>query len=458
MIFGRSVSLHSIGICLCDDSGRKSSHGDFHPDRMPLTRFVARLEQSLLRAWFPDTLRWQSPMRCSEGNSAQRRDLQSAAVPNHAGLAQAVEPSGPLIRVCVWLLTRSWLGQLASLLTARIAARRRAKRVINPCQRPPVVVIGNLVVGGSGKTPLVIALAQALKQRGLSIAVLCSGYGGKREGLLRRDLLDDPSMAWNAGWSDEAILLAMASDCDVAVARDRRAALALCLQAGPDLVLSDDGLQHHRLERAMEVLLVDARGLGNRRCLPAGPLREPLRDRQSSDWLLQFTGPETEGRTEANHAAEFGLGQDPKALSASDDGGLQQLAKRRALVAEPLLTVLERAAWLAGEPSGIDLADFAKRLAGSRLLGVAGIAQAAALAASCAAQGLEIDWHFPGDHQAIDLAQLMHDSVAAIVMTAKDAVKYGIQPVPVYVLVKTVIAPESLCLELERIARGQPTA
>ncbi|NCX44673.1 MAG: hypothetical protein EBW74_09600, partial [Betaproteobacteria bacterium] len=95
-------------------------------------------------------------MRCSEGNSAQRRDLQSAAVPNHAGLAQAVEPSGPLIRVCVWLLTRSWLGQLASLLTARIAARRRAKRVINPCQRPPVVVIGNLVVGGSGKTPLVI--------------------------------------------------------------------------------------------------------------------------------------------------------------------------------------------------------------------------------------------------------------------------------------------------------------
>ncbi|NCV61317.1 MAG: hypothetical protein EBW52_07970, partial [Betaproteobacteria bacterium] len=114
---------------------------------MPLTRFVARLEQSLLRAWFPDTLRWQSPMRCSEGNSAQRRDLQSAAVPNHAGLAQAVEPSGPLIRVCVWLLTRSWLGQLASLLTARIAARRRAKRVINPCQRPPVVVIGNLVVG-----------------------------------------------------------------------------------------------------------------------------------------------------------------------------------------------------------------------------------------------------------------------------------------------------------------------
>jgi tetraacyldisaccharide 4'-kinase len=138
----------------------------------------------------------------------------------------------------------------------------------------PVVIVGNITVGGSGKTPLVAALVRALARRGFHPGVVSRGYG--------RDRVDDAPILVGAHddprrVGDEPLLLARAG-CIVAVARDRIAAGRALLERHPecDVVIADDGLQHYRLERTVEIAVVDAaRGLGNGWLLPAGPLREP---------------------------------------------------------------------------------------------------------------------------------------------------------------------------------------
>ncbi len=140
----------------------------------------------------------------------------------------------------------------------------------------PVVVVGNLTVGGTGKTPLTIWLARKLKDRGLAVGVVSRGYG--RSGAAR-DGASPRIVHADSRWQDvgdEPLLIQSQTGCLTAVAEDRVAA-ALRLAAAPvDVILSDDGLQHLRLARDCEIALVDgARGFGNRRLLPAGPLREP---------------------------------------------------------------------------------------------------------------------------------------------------------------------------------------
>ncbi len=137
----------------------------------------------------------------------------------------------------------------------------------------PVLVVGNLTVGGTGKTPLVLWLVAHLQRRGLRPGVAMRGYGGSEQGaprLVRSD--SDPFM-----FGDEPVLLAGRAGCPVMVGRDRVAtARRLVLEQGCDIVVTDDGLQHYRLRRDGEILVVDGmRGFGNGRCLPAGPLREP---------------------------------------------------------------------------------------------------------------------------------------------------------------------------------------
>ena len=137
----------------------------------------------------------------------------------------------------------------------------------------PVVVVGNISVGGTGKTPLTIALVRALAARGLRAGIVSRGYGGSVEGPL---LLDDASTPDQVG--DEPVLMRALSGAPVVVGRDRVAAAeALIAGAEVDVVLADDGLQHYRLRRDIEICVIDgARRFGNRRLLPAGPLREPL--------------------------------------------------------------------------------------------------------------------------------------------------------------------------------------
>lgn len=137
----------------------------------------------------------------------------------------------------------------------------------------PVLVIGNITVGGSGKTPLVILIVRLLQARGLCPGVVSRGYGGRAESYPQRVT----AATSTAVAGDEPVLIARRAGVPVAVDPDRaRAAATLVAEAGIDCVVADDGLQHYRLARDMEIAVTDARrGLGNRWLLPAGPLREP---------------------------------------------------------------------------------------------------------------------------------------------------------------------------------------
>jgi tetraacyldisaccharide 4'-kinase len=136
----------------------------------------------------------------------------------------------------------------------------------------PVVVIGNLYVGGAGKTPLAIELTRELRKRGWSPGVVSRGYGADRA--LPRLVMPNGNAS---DYGDEPLLIARAGLAPVAVGTDRAAAARLLLNLHPhlDVIIADDGLQHRRLARDMEVAVVHEPGFGNGWLLPAGPLREP---------------------------------------------------------------------------------------------------------------------------------------------------------------------------------------
>jgi tetraacyldisaccharide 4'-kinase len=134
-----------------------------------------------------------------------------------------------------------------------------------------VVVIGNVVAGGAGKTPMVIATVQHLKARGLRVGVVSRGYGRDTQGCIEVTSASDPRDV-----GDEPLLVAVRCEVPVVVASDRPLAGRTLLAAHPDVqvLVSDDGLQHHALQRDIEVVVFDDRGIGNGWLLPAGPLRE----------------------------------------------------------------------------------------------------------------------------------------------------------------------------------------
>lgn len=147
-------------------------------------------------------------------------------------------------------------------------------RFRRPSARPPVpvIVVGNLTVGGGGKTPLIMALGNQLSASGHAVAVISRGYGGRHRG---------PALSVSAGMDpalcgDEAVLIAESTGLPVWVCRQRSQALQAAVDGGAQVVLSDDGLQHAALPRSFEICLIDGkRGLGNGWLLPAGPLRQP---------------------------------------------------------------------------------------------------------------------------------------------------------------------------------------
>lgn len=174
-----------------------------------------------------------------------------------------------------WVLSTLFL-PLAFLLQV-FARYRRDKQTVHAKKLPvPVVVIGNIAVGGTGKTPLIIALAKALAARGYSPGVVSRGYRGRAAN--HADalplLLDDHTLVEHCG--DEPALIYQALSMPVCVGANRCAAAEKLIAQGCDVILSDDGLQHYRLDRTLEVVVVDgSRRFGNNRTLPSGPLREP---------------------------------------------------------------------------------------------------------------------------------------------------------------------------------------
>jgi tetraacyldisaccharide 4'-kinase len=166
---------------------------------------------------------------------------------------------------------------LAALFAGAAALRRLAWRRgwLRAWRAPvPVVVVGNLTAGGSGKTPVVQLLAQALREAGRHPGIVSRGYG-RRRGAAEPMAVHPDTPAQDSG--DEPLLLRRLCGCPVWVGRDRPAAARALLREHPevDVLLSDDGLQHYALARDVELVVLDARGAGNGWPLPAGPLREP---------------------------------------------------------------------------------------------------------------------------------------------------------------------------------------
>lgn len=148
----------------------------------------------------------------------------------------------------------------------------------------PVIVVGNITLGGTGKTPLILWLIEHCRRCGLRVGVVSRGYGASPPSFPWRVQADQSA----AVCGDEPLLIVKRCGVALVIDPDRAAAVReLLKQESLDLILCDDGLQHYRLARDLELVLIDAgRGLGNRRCLPAGPLREPAERLQSVDALL----------------------------------------------------------------------------------------------------------------------------------------------------------------------------
>lgn len=146
----------------------------------------------------------------------------------------------------------------------------------------PIVVVGNLTAGGSGKTPLVIRMCQILRDAGRRPGVISRGYGRTGRGLRLVSPASDPEIV-----GDEPLLIARTAGVPVIVAADRCAAVRALMKKQVDVIISDDGLQHYRLPRNLEICVVDgARGFGNGRLIPAGPLRESLDRLTSVDHII----------------------------------------------------------------------------------------------------------------------------------------------------------------------------
>ena len=263
-------------------------------------------------------------------------------------------------------------------------------------QQLPLLVIGNLVAGGSGKTPLVLHLARLLQQAGWRVAVIARVYQGSARGVR---VLDDNSSAMQVG--DEPMLLHQSLDCPVVVSSKRRYAYDYVVKNMRDiqLVISDDGLQHRHFQASISIGVVSARrGLGNGRLLPAGPLREPWQRFNALDYLV------VKSDQAISTEAPVSLPGWPGALPATAISMKLAITHARRL----------------HDGKAVALDTFAQQ----EVQAVAAIADPGSFFAMLCAQGLQVHDHALPDHSHIpDSLWQQLPRQQPLLVTSKDAVK-----------------------------------
>ena len=247
----------------------------------------------------------------------------------------------------------------------------------------PVIVVGNITVGGTGKTPVVDWLVRTCRTAGFSPAIVSRGYGGRPHSspyLVQPD--DDPAEV-----GDEPLLLRRRTGVPVCICIDRVAAGRHLLAEGIDLIVADDGLQHYRLVRDIEIAVVDGeRRLGNGRMLPAGPLREPPGRLAEVDAVLLNGGEVFAGGTVFQVRLE-----DAVALGGDERRSLESFR-------------------------------------GQQVRALAGVGNPQRFYAQLAAAGMEVIPVPVADHRSVSLEALFRNADTPVFMTEKDAVKY--RPLP----------------------------
>ena len=173
---------------------------------------------------------------------------------------------------------------LSKLAQYYIKYQSQQPRAQLPFSAPPIIVVGNIIVGGAGKTPVVLALCEYLKNQGWQPGIISRGYGVTINGPARVG----QGVLSAADFGDEPSLIAQQTGVPIAVHPQRVQALTALCQQHPEVnvVIADDGLQHQALPRDIEIIVQDQRGIGNGLVLPAGPLREPPSRLQHADWLI----------------------------------------------------------------------------------------------------------------------------------------------------------------------------
>lgn len=317
------------------------------------------------------------------------------------------------------------LAPAVALYRLLFAAKRDLYRFgLRPVARAPmpVVVVGNLIVGGAGKTPTVIALVRALRQAGWTPGVVSRGYGRQGAGV---QVVDTSCTAAEVG--DEPLLIHLRTGAPVAVGRDRVAAAEALCRVHPtvNLLVSDDGLQHWRLARDLQVLVFDERGVGNGRLLPAGPLRETLPDQLPPHTLVVYNAP----------SASTPL---PGCVLDRRLSGAVSLAEW----------------WRGGSPSLRVL----HALRGRPVIAAAGMAHPERFFRMLEAEGLQIERMPLPDHH--DFRRLPWPASAAdVVVTEKDAIKLHPDAqggVRVWVAALDLRLPAAFVAEAQRILRAAP--
>ena len=281
----------------------------------------------------------------------------------------------------------------------------------------PVIIVGNLTVGGTGKTPMVIELANLLKKNGYRPGVISRGYGGKARTWPQQVRSDgDPTMV-----GDEAILIARRTNCPMAVGPNRVAsAEALLKYTDCNVIISDDGMQHYSLGRDIEIAVIDGiRRYGNEKCLPAGPLREPIKRLDQVNFKITngIAGPD-----------EFAMSYKAEKLCRADD---------------PAVT--------------LDISS----LKNQTVHAIAGIGNPQRFFDNLKLSGLDIIEHAFPDHYPFKKEDLDFGEIQPIVITEKDAVKcqrfylHNVWYQPIEAILDNQFT-EQLLVMLERI-NGQKT-
>jgi tetraacyldisaccharide 4'-kinase len=326
------------------------------------------------------------------------------------------------------LLARQWQrgGWLStalrplSALTAWAVARKRERYTSGAkvaYRAPvPVVVIGNIYVGGTGKTPMVIATVENLRARGYTPGVVSRGYGVKVGPHPRVGLGDLEA----ARFGDEPALIARATGAPVSIHPRRALAAQALLDAHPrvDVIVSDDGLQHLALARDIEIVVQDLRGVGNRRLLPAGPLREPASRLADVDAVVTNIG--TPG---AGPAVSLSV-SDTLAAHSRHEGGLPRVSDTASPPPRQVQMWLEPG--LARHIGGRDTQPLSAFAGQPRIAAAAGIGNPERFFTTLRAAGITLSATLPlPDHHDYATSPFQALDADVILVTAKDAIKCG---------------------------------